>query len=89
VRLPGRKAARAAAHGCLALCSHRRVHEDYQNGPFANYFPYTPLTAPAFERLAALGPRTLATMHGSVFRGDGARALRDVAAILRDVLGRA
>jgi hypothetical protein len=29
--------------------------------------------------LAELGPRTLACMHGSSFRGDGSQALRDLA----------
>jgi len=58
----------------------------YQSGPFANYLPYTPLTAPTIERLAALGPQTLATMHGSVFRGDGAKALRDLGTMYADVL---
>jgi hypothetical protein len=32
------------------------------------------------ERLAELEPRTLAVMHGSSFEGDGAAALRDLAA---------
>jgi flavorubredoxin len=40
---------------------------------------YTPGSAPAIRALAALEPKTLATMHGSSFRGDGARALRDLA----------
>ena len=39
-----------------------------------------PNTRSVLERLAALGPRTLATMHGSSFSGDGAKALRDFAA---------
>ena len=34
------------------------------------------------ERLAALEPRTLATMHGSSFRGDGAGLLRALAGAL-------
>lgn len=42
-----------------------------------------PGTGPALERLAALAPRTLALMHGSSFAGDGARALRELAAGLR------
>jgi flavorubredoxin len=39
-----------------------------------------PNTAAVLERLAALQPRNLAIMHGSSFRGDGAKALRDLAA---------
>ena len=39
------------------------------------------------EGLADLNPKTLAAMHGSTFVGDGARALRDLDAIVREVLG--
>jgi flavorubredoxin len=38
-----------------------------------------PGTAAAIRRLADLAPRTLAIMHGSSFRGDGAGALRTLA----------
>jgi flavorubredoxin len=61
---------------------------EYQQGPLANYLPYTPYTDATLQRLAALEPRTLATMHGSTFVGDGARALVDLAQVLKDVLGR-
>jgi flavorubredoxin len=69
----------------LELCRHSLLA--YQQGPFANYLPYTRLTGPTLDRLAALEPRTLATMHGSVFRGDGATALRDLGRVYADVLG--
>ncbi|MBI3805300.1 MAG: hypothetical protein HY282_16235 [Nitrospirae bacterium] len=36
---------------------------------------------------AALRPKTLATMHGSTFVGDGEQALRDLAAAMKAVLG--
>lgn len=39
------------------------------------------------RRLAALGPKTLAVMHGSSFRGDGQQALLDLAAVFDDYLG--
>lgn len=39
-----------------------------------------PNTSATLERLAALAPKTLALMHGPSFRGDGAKALRDLAA---------
>jgi flavorubredoxin len=58
---------------------------EYQASPLANYFPYTPLTAPIMDKLIALEPRYLATMHGSVFEGDGANALRGYGEILRDM----
>jgi flavorubredoxin len=58
-----------------------------QKGPFANAYPYTPLTDPILQELANLRPRQLALMHGSAFLGDGERALRDLAVIMREVLG--
>ena len=60
---------------------------EYQQGLFANYMPYTPYTESTLQRLAALKPRTLAAMHGSTFVGDGAKALTDVAQVLKEVLG--
>ncbi len=60
---------------------------EYQQGPFAHYMPYTPYTEPTLQRLAALKPRTLATMHGSTFVGDGAQALTDLAQVMQEVLG--
>jgi flavorubredoxin len=59
---------------------------EYQQGPFANYLPYTPYTDRTLKRLAALKPRTLATMHGSAFVGDGERALTDVAQVIKEIL---
>ena len=61
---------------------------DYQAGLLAEYVPYTPLTAQNLTKLAELKPRTLAIMHGSSFRGDGARALRDLNVAFREVFGR-
>jgi flavorubredoxin len=56
-------------------------------GPFANYVPYTHHTGRVLEGLAAWQPLTLAAMHGSSFEGDGANALRELAVVMRDVLG--
>ncbi len=39
----------------------------------------TPMTAPTIHRLADLAPSTLALMHGSSYRGDGAAALHTLA----------
>lgn len=55
--------------------------------PLANDMPVTPYTDATLQRLAALEPRTLATMHGSSFRGDGGAALRELAAVIQEVLG--
>ena len=43
-----------------------------------------PNTGAVLERLAALNPKTLALMHGASFRGDGASALRGLAAALKE-----
>lgn len=58
----------------------------YQRGPFACYLPYTPQTKPTLERLAALRPTVLATMHGSTFVGKGEQAVLDLAQAMEDVL---
>lgn len=65
----------------------RNTLERYERGPFAAYMPYTHKTPVILERLARLEPKTLAVMHGSVFCGDGAQAIRDMGVVLREVLG--
>lgn len=59
----------------------------YQAGPLMDYQPFTSRTEGLLAGLAALQPRTLATMHGSSFVGDGARALRELGGVMREVLG--
>ena len=58
-----------------------------ESGPFANYVPYTHHTGRVLHGLSEYQPRTLATMHGSCYSGDGAAALRDLAGVMHDVLG--
>jgi len=58
-----------------------------QAGPFANAYPYTPLTGPTLQGLADLKPKRLALMHGSSFVGDGERALRELASTMQELLG--
>jgi Uncharacterized flavoproteins len=65
----------------------RKTLTDYQAGPLANYMPYTKHTDSIMQRLADLNPRTIAPMHGSAFVGDGSRSLRDLAVVMREVLG--
>jgi flavorubredoxin len=65
----------------------RRTLVDYQAGPFADYMPYTKQTDVILQRLADLRPRTIAPMHGSSYAGDGERAVRDLALVMREVLG--
>jgi flavorubredoxin len=55
-----------------------------QSGPLAGYMPYTCHTEPLLRGLAELRPRTLAVMHGSSYTGDGAKALCDLAGLVRD-----
>lgn len=56
--------------------------------PFMDYMPWTTRTAGQLRDLAALRPRTCATMHGSAFVGDGAEALLDLGHAMEDVLRR-
>jgi flavorubredoxin len=44
-----------------------------------DYFSHTKNARVMLERLASTKPSTLACMHGSVWRGDGAKLLRDLA----------
>ena len=44
-----------------------------------DYYAHAPDTRAKLERLAALAPTTLACMHGSAWRGDGAALLRALA----------
>jgi hypothetical protein len=67
-----------------------RVRESiisYQAGPLMDYMPYTPKTRPLLESLAALQPRTLATMHGSSFAGNCAKALIELDGVMKETLG--
>lgn len=65
----------------------KRALLEGQKGPFANAYPYTPLTEPILHGLADLHPKQLALMHGSTFVGNGEQALRDLALAMREVLG--
>lgn len=60
-----------------------------ERGPMRHALPYTGSTHASFERLAGLGPATLAIMHGASYRGDGAAVLRAYEAALARVVGSA
>jgi flavorubredoxin len=47
-----------------------------------DYYSHSPHTGAMLERLAGLEPETLACMHGSAWRGDGAALLRQLAGSL-------
>lgn len=49
-----------------------------------DYFAHSPRTGAILERLAREQPATLACMHGSAWRGDGAKLLRELSASLSD-----
>lgn len=66
-----------------------RVREtliSYQASPLANYMPYTRQTESNLQKLIELEPATIAAMHGSTYVGDGTQALRDLGAVMREVL---
>ncbi|HEV7768770.1 MAG TPA: FprA family A-type flavoprotein [Thermoanaerobaculia bacterium] len=44
-----------------------------------DYYAHSKHAAPLFAKLAAFEPQTLAVMHGSAWRGDGAALLRELA----------
>jgi len=46
------------------------------------YYANPPHTSVLLEKLAAFNPATLACQHGSAYRGDGAKLLRELSAIL-------
>jgi flavorubredoxin len=48
-----------------------------------DYYSHSPHTGAMLERLAGLEPATLAVMHGSAWRGDGAALLRNLAGVLQ------
>ncbi len=57
-------------------------------GPMPKDMPYTHYTDQTLHRLAELQPQTLATMHGSSFRGEGRAAILDLVAILQTTIGK-
>ncbi|HEV7331805.1 MAG TPA: hypothetical protein VGN63_12270 [Flavisolibacter sp.] len=59
----------------------------FESGPLMDYSPYTHNTKGMLDALAALQPKTLATMHGSSFFGDCAQALRDLDEVMKEVWG--
>ena len=59
----------------------------FQEGPLANYMPYTPHTEAQIRDLASLRPRICAPMHGSAFVGNGEKALLDMGVVMKELLG--
>ena len=65
----------------------RQTLNNYQQGPMANYMPYTPNTGRFVSELAQLNPSACATMHGSTYRGDCAAALLELGNVMKEVFG--
>lgn len=63
----------------------RQTMLEMQSGPLAGYLPYTPETDATLRRIAAQKPTTVATMHGSVFTGDGEKAILEYAELLKEM----
>jgi flavorubredoxin len=59
----------------------------YEAGPLHHAYPYPAWTDDTLQILAGLRPKLLVIMHGSSYRGDGARALRELAAMYAATLG--
>jgi flavorubredoxin len=64
----------------------RKTIADYEQSDFPNYMPWTSHTERILQELANLHPKTLATMHGSTFVGEGAQAIRDLSIVMREEL---
>ncbi|HCA57959.1 MAG TPA: MBL fold metallo-hydrolase [Blastocatellia bacterium] len=60
---------------------------EMQASPLADYLPYTPKTEATLQRVAGLKPRTIASMHGSIYSGDGEQAILEYAEVLKEVFG--
>jgi flavorubredoxin len=69
------------------LEDHRASMLFYEAGPLMDYTPYNHKTKTLLYSLAALQPKTLATMHGSSYFGDCARALQELDGVMKEVWG--
>lgn len=65
----------------------RQTMMEMEAGPLAGYLPYAVGTDATLKRIAGERPATVATMHGSVFTGDGEKAILEYAAMLKEVSG--
>ena len=62
----------------------RKAMQQMQQGPLADYMPYTSQTEGVLRRLAALEPETLAVMHGSSYIGQSGKMLTDLAGVIKE-----
>ena len=66
----------------------RKAMIDFQSTQLLNSSSYSSITGRQMAKLAALQPKTLAIMHGSSFAGDGGKAIRNLASVMKEVLGK-
>ena len=69
------------------LDSHRSSLLYFESGPLMDYTPYNHNTPILLAELAALQPKTLATMHGSSYFGDCSKVLADLDEVMKLVWG--
>jgi flavorubredoxin len=69
------------------LEAHKNSMLHYEAGPLMDYTPYHHKTKKILYELAALQPKTLATMHGSSFFGDCEKVLKDLDEVMKEVWG--
>lgn len=58
-----------------------------EKSPLMDYVPYNHNAKRLLYELAALQPKTLATMHGSSFYGDCSKALVDLDSVMKEIWG--
>lgn len=61
----------------------RKAMQQMQQGPLADYMPYSAQTEGVLRGLAALKPETLAVMHGSSYIGNSENLLTDLAGVIK------
>jgi len=66
-------------HGQVALTSSDILGPSEAFRHAMDYYAHSKNAAPLFAKLASFEPETLAVMHGSAWRGDGATLLRELA----------
>ena len=69
------------------LETHKNSLLFYEAGPLMDYTPYNHKTKKLLYELAALQPRTLATMHGSSYFGNCSKVLMDLDEVMKGVWG--
>jgi flavorubredoxin len=62
----------------------RKAMQQMQQGPLADYMPYTRQTEGVLRGLAALEPETMAVMHGSSYIGKSGKLLTDLAGVIKE-----